>query len=137
MKMQIKFQRNKLDLIVPLLNSLLDLDLFLLTGIFYLSVKKNTHQGITCIVSALRGTGPCSPWFAPAVCGSAASESGSGPTGGDSPPPGFLLPGSTTNTHTHTLKFKTEASTVGSTTNVIHQKGIKHPQHSWFKKLSN
>lgn len=43
---------------------------------------------LTCAVSVLRGTGPCSPWSVLAGCGSAASGSGSGPAGDGSPPPG-------------------------------------------------
>lgn len=45
-------------------------------------------SSLTCTVSVLRGTGPCSPWSVLAGCGSAASGSGSGPAGGGSPPPG-------------------------------------------------
>lgn len=59
---------------------------------------------ITCIVFALHGRDPCSPWSAPAVYDSVASESGSDPTGDDSLPPGFLSAGSTTNTHIDILK---------------------------------
>lgn len=45
-------------------------------------------SSLTCTVSVLRGTGPCSPWSVLAGCGSAASGSGSGPAGDGSPPPG-------------------------------------------------
>lgn len=66
------------------------------------SLSEIIIKDFTCIVFVLRGTGPCFPWSAPAVCDSVASESGFGPTDDDSLPPNFLSAGSTTKTHTHT-----------------------------------
>lgn len=67
------------------------------------AISEQLSQGFTCIVFALHGIDPCFPWSAPTMCDSVASGSESGPTDDDSPLPGFLSVGSTTNRHTEAL----------------------------------